>query len=53
LFASVFVNPEAEKNIVQLLYTKNVGFTRREIVEKLEITDGGRLSSNLNALISS
>ena len=53
LFASVFVNPEAEKNIVQLLYTRNVGFTRREIVEKLEIKDGGRLSRNLNALISS
>ena len=53
LFASVFVNPEAVKNIVQLLYTRNAGFTRREIVEKLGITDGGRLSGNLNALISS
>ena len=53
LFSSVFVNPEAVKNIVQLLYTRNAGFTRREIVEKLGITDGGRLSSNLNALISS
>lgn len=53
LFASVFVNPEAVKKIVQLLFTRNAGFTRKEIVEKLEITDGGRLSSNLNALISS
>ena len=53
LFASVFVNPDMVKNIVQLLYTRNAGFTRKEIVEKLEITDGGRLSSNLNALISS
>ena len=53
LFASVFTNPNAVKNIVQLLYTRNAGFTRREIVEKLKITDGGRLSSNLNALISS
>ncbi len=53
LFASVFVNPEAVKSIVQLLYTRNGGFTRKEIVEKLGITDGGRLSSNLNALISS
>lgn len=49
----MFVNPDMVKNIVQLLYTRNAGFTRKEIVEKLEITDGGRLSSNLNALISS
>ncbi|MCI5501962.1 MAG: ATP-binding protein [Lachnospiraceae bacterium] len=53
LFASVFVNPEAVKDIVQLLYTRNAGFTRREIIDKLGITDGGRLSRNLNALISS
>lgn len=52
LFASVFVNPEAVKSIVQLLYTRNAGFTRKEIIEKLGIKDGGRLSSNLNALIS-
>ncbi|MBQ5760026.1 MAG: ATP-binding protein [Schwartzia sp.] len=53
LFASVFVAPEAVKSIVQLLYTRNAGYTRREIVNRLKITDGGRLSSNLNALISS
>lgn len=53
LFASVFTNPDAVKNIVQLLHTRNAGYTRKEIVEKLKITDGGRLSSNLNALISS
>lgn len=53
LFASVFVNPEAVKTIVQLLYTRNAGYTRKEITEKLGITDGGRLSRNLNALISS
>lgn len=53
LFASVFVNPGALKSIVQLLYTRNAGFTRREITEKLGITDGGRLSCNLNALIAS
>ena len=52
VFASVFINPEAVKSIVQLLYTRNIGFTRKEIVKKLGITDGGRLSSNLNALIS-
>ena len=53
LFDSVFVSPEAVKSIVRLLYTRNAGFTRREITEKLKITDGGRLSGNLNALIAS
>ena len=53
LFASVFVNPEVVKNIVQLLYIRNAGFTRAEIVKKLGITDGGRLSRYLNASISS
>lgn len=53
LFASLFINPGAVKNIVELLHTRNAGYTRKELVEKLGITDGGRLSSNLNALISS
>ncbi|MBQ9042724.1 MAG: hypothetical protein IJ111_07910 [Eggerthellaceae bacterium] len=53
LFDSVFVNPDAVKSIVRLLYTRNAGFTRREIVEKLGLSDGGRLSRNLNALIAS
>ncbi len=34
LFDSVFVNPEAAKSIVRLLYARNAGFTRREISEK-------------------
>lgn len=53
LFDSIFVNPEAVKSIVRLLYTRNAGYTRKEIVQKLGITDGGRLSRNLNALIAS
>lgn len=53
LFASVFTNPDAVKSIVELLNTRNSGYTRKEIVNKLKLTDGGRLSSNLNALISS
>lgn len=52
LFNAVFVNPEAVKSIVRLLYTRNAGYTRREITEKLNISDGGRLSRNLNALIA-
>lgn len=53
LFDSIFVNPEAVKAIVRLLYTKNAGYTRREITERLGISDSGRLSRNLNALIAS
>lgn len=53
LFASVFVNPESVKKIVELLSTRNAGYTRREILDKLNIADGGRFSSNLNALVSS
>lgn len=53
LFASVFVNPEAVKTIVKLLYTRSIGYTRKEITAKLGITDGGGLSRHLNALISS
>lgn len=53
LFDSVFTNPEAMKAIVRLLYTKNAGYTRKEITERLKITDGGTLTKNLNALLSS
>ena len=53
LFESAFVNPEAVKAIVELLYTNNNGFTRSEITSKLGVSDGGRLSRNLNSLIAS
>lgn len=53
LFDSVFANPEAIKAIVELLYTRNAGYTRKEITEKLAVTDGGTLSKNLNALLAS
>ncbi|MCR5663149.1 MAG: ATP-binding protein [bacterium] len=53
LFNSVFANPDAVKEIVELLYTNNAGFTRSEIVNKLGKTDGGNLSRNLKALIAS
>lgn len=53
LFESVFTNPTAIKAIVRLLYTRNAGFTRREISEKLGVADGGTLSKNLKALLSS
>ena len=53
LFDSVFTNPETIKTIVELLYTRNSGFTRKEITERLSITDGGTLSNNLRALLAS
>lgn len=53
LYQSVFVNPDTEKAIVTFLATRNAGYTRKEIAEKLGISDGGRLSKNLNALIAS
>ena len=53
LFDSGFSSPGAIKAIVQALYTRNAGLTRREIVEKLKITDSGHLSKHLKALIAS
>ena len=53
LFSSVFQRPESVKAIVQLLATKNAGYTRKEIVQHLKISDGGSLSEQINALITS
>lgn len=53
LFASIFSNPELMKKIVGLLYTKNAGYTRSEIVKTIGVLDGGTLSQSLNALIAS
>ena len=39
LFASAFQNPDYIKAIVNLLGTKNAGYTRAEILEKLDISD--------------
>lgn len=53
LFSSVFSNADSIKNIVETLYSRNAGYTRAELIRRLKITDGGDLSKNLNALISS
>lgn len=52
LFSSIFTNPTYVKSIVELLASKSIGYKRSEIVEKLKIKDGAKLSSYLNALIS-
>lgn len=53
LFDSIFANPDMIKRIVKFLFTRNAGYTRREISEKLGISDGGTLSKKLNALVAS
>ena len=53
LFDSVFSNPEIIKEIVLFLNTRNAGYTRKEIIEKLSISDGSTLTNALHALIAS
>ena len=53
LFSSVFDSPEYVRSIVELLYTRNAGYTRKEMIEKLGVQDGSRLSESLHALIAS
>lgn len=53
LFASVFENPEYIKTIVNLLATKNTGYTRPEIIEKLHLSDGETFNKSIKALLSS
>lgn len=53
LFSSLFTAPERIERIVQLLSSRSRGYTRKEIAESLKITDGGNLSKNLDALVSS
>lgn len=53
LFNSIFTNPDRTKSIVQLLYTNNMGFTKKEIAENLKIGDGGNLTKVLNSLVAS
>ncbi len=53
LFHSVFTYGEKAKEIVNLLYTNSVGFTRKEIATKTGIDGGGTLTNYLNGLIAS
>lgn len=53
LFASVFRTPETMKKIIRLLATRHGGFTRKEIISRLEFNDGGDVSDLLEALIAS
>ena len=53
LFESVFKRSDAVKAIVELLYTRSMGYTRKTISERLNVSDGGNLTKALNALIAS
>lgn len=53
LFKSVFTFGDKAKEIVKFLFTNKCGFTRKEISEKLKISDGGTFSKYLNTLIAS
>lgn len=53
LFDSIFKNPNLIKQIVEFLYTKNMGYTRTDIIKNLKLTDGGNISKELNALVAS
>ncbi len=53
LFASVFKNAEMAKRIVELLSTKNIGYTRKEISEKIKVSNSGEFGKLLNSLIVS
>lgn len=50
LFDSIFDDSELARSIIRLLYTRNAGFTRKEIIEKLHLSNGSRLSRILHAL---
>ena len=52
LFASLFANPEVMKSIIMVLSTKNMGLTRKEILQKTGIADSGEFSKFLQALLS-
>lgn len=51
LFTSIFSEPERVRLIVELLYRKRIGYTRKEIAEELGIASGGNLTRDLEALI--
>lgn len=53
LFASVFRNPEVIKKTVEFLATRSIGFTRKEISEKIGISNGSALTEILSALLVS
>lgn len=52
LFRSIFTYSEKAKDIVKLLYTNRLGFTRKEISKATKTPEGGTLTNYLNGLIA-
>lgn len=50
LFASLFVHSERHREIISFLAKRRYGYTRNEIVEKLEVSSGGGLTTLLDEL---
>ncbi len=53
LFNSVFANPTRIKSIVEFIAHRRLGYTRGEIAAGLGISNNGKLSEDLEALITS
>lgn len=53
LFNSMFDSPAATKRIVELLFTRKIGYSREEMLKALKLADNGNLSKILNSLVAS
>ena len=53
LFNSIFERPELMKTIVRKLYSRRSGFSRKEILNTLNMTEGETAAKCLNALVTS
>ncbi len=53
LFSSTFNNSGYVTDIIRFLSTKNAGYTRKEISEKTDHSNGGNLSKTLDSLVAS
>ena len=53
LFTSIFKNADKAKQIVEFLSTKGIGYTRKEIADKIGVSNSGLFGEILNSLIVS
>ena len=53
LFESIFARPDLMKRIVRTLSSRNMGYTRGELLKKLDMKDGKLFTNSMNALVES
>ena len=53
LFDVTFASASLAKRIVELLFSRKLGYSREEIIEKLGCSDNGDFSKTINALLAS